>query len=1013
MCKLEFFKIFLYFRSYLEKYIKYFLYFISCIIGSCIIGLNFISISIFASDIPNETNIDLIRVAFPVQHEFNNIDINKNLTGYNYEYLMKISQYTGWEYEFIIINEKDSEESLIKAKNMVARGEADILGGITYSEELNEIFAFGSIPAGINKSTLAVLDNNNSIDINNYYNNPDFTVALNKNDTQNNQDFFKFIEMNNITANIIYTESEQEAINSLYRGEADAVLSKEISSKNFLIDIETFGSEPFYFISNKNNIDFLQELDNTMSNILLDDPYTNNYLKQRFFTSNHTNNMYFSKEDREYLDSLDVINVGFSSGTEPFYKINLDNTTETSTQVSSTSYNYTKNNAKTEDISGITIDILNKIAKILNIEFNYIYCSTNTELYEKLSLGEVDIIGVIPSNYELAYYLDVILSSPYISSTAVRVNKSYTPLEHFSINEIHSHYITNINDDYTRVENLPDAMKDLNNGSIKYLYANPYMVEYLIQNNAYFDIDSYQVNGVLSDISFGISKATGAELLQFINHAILHISETELDEIILNNSYNLTEFSLLDIINDNPVIIIFSITTILLLILFMAIIMHKNKKSALYKIINIDHLTGLMTRYKFIEETKNLLENAQPEQYMLISVDIDNFQYINESYGYEYGSNVLVQLANQLKSYFGEHCVIAREKDDTFLILLDNTNCLYNNYNNKETYLENISKALKNVLSVKTKINTSQGVYYIKDTSETISYIIDCANSARILGKKSYNSSIAEFTEEMRLDRENKNNIVTRMEDALATYEFKVFYQAKISLITQEIVGAEALVRWIPKDGTMIFPDQFIPLFENNGFILNLDYYIFEQVCIFIKKHQDLIKIPKISVNLSGVTLSEEGLINILVSIAQKYNLSHSSIELEITESAIMKNVEDVIKKIDKLKELGFTISMDDFGSGISSLNNLKDISVDVLKIDKAFMNDSLYGEKGIPIIKNVINLSKDLKLKTVAEGVETKEHVELLTDLGCDIAQGYYFSRPINQEDFLEFIKNFKFDLK
>lgn len=242
------------------------------------------------------------------------------------------------------------------------------------------------------------------------------------------------------------------------------------------------------------------------------------------------------------------------------------------------------------------------------------------------------------------------------------------------------------------------------------------------------------------------------------------------------------------------------------------------------------------------------------------------------------------------------------------------------------------------------------------------------------------------------------------MELALINQEFKVYLQPKYSLDTEQIVGAEALVRWIHSTKGIIPPDKFIPLFEKNGFIKQLDFYIFEEVCSVQKKWGEnniaLEDIP-ISVNLSRIHMNESRLTLKLGEIIKQYGIEAKCLEIELTESAILDNIDSLIRIIEDIKKAGFAVSMDDFGSGYSSLNLLKDLLVDILKIDKEFLGEGGDDYRGKVILSNIIHMAKELKLITVAEGVETKEQVEFLKEVGCNIAQGYYYAKPMPISDF------------
>ncbi|MFI3176752.1 MAG: EAL domain-containing protein, partial [Eubacteriales bacterium] len=290
--------------------------------------------------------------------------------------------------------------------------------------------------------------------------------------------------------------------------------------------------------------------------------------------------------------------------------------------------------------------------------------------------------------------------------------------------------------------------------------------------------------------------------------------------------------------------------------------------------------------------------------------------------------------------------------------------------------------------------------YPIHNRMESVTQMIDGATIARNAGKQILGYTITEYTEEMREERRNKNHVVQTMNEGIQNKEFIMYYQPKINLNTGHIVGAEALVRWV-QGGKLIPPDCFIPIFEKNGFIEELDYYVFEEVCAFINRQKGMA--PIISVNLSWITVGKDNLIQRLEAILEKYQVKPIQIDLEITESAFVDQFEDSLSRLEHLRSLGFTISMDDFGAGISSLNRLKEIPLDIMKIDRGFVMDSLENKKGKIIIENVIQMGKKLNLETVAEGIETKEQLEFLRDMGCDVGQGYYYARPLPEGEFLD----------
>ncbi|MFI3170824.1 MAG: GGDEF domain-containing phosphodiesterase [Eubacteriales bacterium] len=419
--------------------------------------------------------------------------------------------------------------------------------------------------------------------------------------------------------------------------------------------------------------------------------------------------------------------------------------------------------------------------------------------------------------------------------------------------------------------------------------------------------------------------------------------------------------------------------------------------------LNYDSLTGLITEHKFIEEAQKYISTDMSREYSIISVDLDNFKYINEFYGYDAGTKVLLEFSQYMQNFIHKPILLTRCFADNFLALVEHNSDLerviYASMQNESVLIQQLKEALGDNYY----FSFSMGIYFVENRNLNINYMINCANYARHIGKSEVGRTCYLFSDEMHKKRTAKNQIVAQMENALTQKEFKMYYQPKVDLRTNEIVGAEALVRWIQGD-KIIPPNEFIPIFEKNGFIEKLDYYVVNEVCEFIKQNASE-RLPKISLNLSGFTVLKPNLVEKLVHITRAHGVKPTQLDLEITESALVDRFELAVKQIDVLKDLKFTISMDDFGTGISTLHRLREMSVDVLKIDKKFISDTLDNEKGIIILKNIIRMSKELEIETVAEGIETEEQLELLKVLGCDIGQGYCFSRPVPVQEFLDML--------
>lgn len=418
------------------------------------------------------------------------------------------------------------------------------------------------------------------------------------------------------------------------------------------------------------------------------------------------------------------------------------------------------------------------------------------------------------------------------------------------------------------------------------------------------------------------------------------------------------------------------------------------------KFMDTNTITRGRSKTSFKEETMKILSNCKVNEYCLVSIDIVKFNAINDAFGIEEGNKILKYVYETIALNLSENECVARIESDVFDILMRNDG------------KEHIEKRLQEIVtqinrfnemaSIKYYISFACGIYCIEDPEMQLIKIQDRANLAR---KKLKNDIDAEFCQcrfyntQDTLELIREKDIENKMRLALENHEFELYLQPKFNLFTNKVDASEALIRWIGSEE--IYPEEFIPLFERNGFIVELDYYVFEEVCKTIRKWLDNgVSFDTISFNMSRYNLANNDKLSRYEMLRNKYNIPSSYLEFEITESLIIESETVITRFIDNAKALGYQCSIDDFGSGYSSLNVLKTIHADALKIDKEFFSEK-GGKREETIIEFIIKLAHELGMKTIAEGVETKDQVDYLKTLGCDMIQGFYYSKPIIVSEF------------
>lgn len=402
---------------------------------------------------------------------------------------------------------------------------------------------------------------------------------------------------------------------------------------------------------------------------------------------------------------------------------------------------------------------------------------------------------------------------------------------------------------------------------------------------------------------------------------------------------------------------------------------------------------------RFRRNVNNLLYSSS-KNIGFIQFDIRKFKIINDLYGEKFGDEILDFIIRQLKECCNSEQFFINLRSDVFMVATE--------YEEEEELVNFIHQLNEKISEYKeVKLHMSYGVYTVEDREMELRQMEDRAAMARKAAKTNILTNILFYKEQFKESLYNRKFIEENMQAAITERQFMMYLQPKYSIAKNEIIGAEALVRWKHPERGMLYPNQFIPIIEENGFIKKVDYYIWAEACRFIKKCEEAgIESCPVSVNVSRIHLRDDECIQVLSDLIKNNSIPKSLLELEITETA---DDQQVSMKALQLKEEGFTLLMDDFGSGYSSLNILLETPFDVIKLDKKFMENMMVSGKGRLILEQVVSMADKLELGLLAEGVETKEQIDLLQSIGCDQVQGYYYAKPMPEEEFFELLKKQK----
>ncbi len=411
-----------------------------------------------------------------------------------------------------------------------------------------------------------------------------------------------------------------------------------------------------------------------------------------------------------------------------------------------------------------------------------------------------------------------------------------------------------------------------------------------------------------------------------------------------------------------------------------------------------DDLTSLPNIVKFKQDVEIIIKKNPNMKYVMQKIDLENFKAINEMFDYETGNLVLITISKALQIFNGENFLCARIGNDEFVMF--SAQGLLDDNSTRKIFEEQFRSLLTGLTTY--EFCFRYGRYFVQKGERDVLNMINKVTLAHSMTKNIGHKNTWDYDDTFRQEVRRHTELKNMSKSALENKEFIVYLQPKYNLKQKKVTGGEALVRWVTDDGTMLLPDEFIPVFEQNGFVVEIDFYVLRAVCARIKSWIEKgHKILPISVNFSRVHLQNPNFVEELKKACDVYGNIRSYIEIELTETAITENAADLTRFLAELHAAGFTVAIDDFGAGYSSLGMLKDFKVDVLKLDQSFFVNAQNDKRGSIVVNGISSIALDLGMKIVAEGIELTEHFTPLDANMLDLAQGFFFARPMPMDEF------------
>ena len=916
------------------------------------------------------------------ESSFNTKDDNGRRSGYAYEYQMKLAAHTGWKYEYV-------NGSWADLLDMLKKGDIDLMSDVSFTEERAEEMLFPSLPMGTEEYYLFTSPKNKSIRSENYASLNGKKVGVNKDSIQE-QFFVDWEKDHGVKAKVIrQTCTEEESLRMLASGKLDAYITPDaFGDPEKLVPVWKIGSSDFYFAVSKSRPDLLNDLNQAMSKIQDENRFYNHEMSDEYILQSGSN-AYLTPDENKWLEKHGPIRVGYLENYLAFCA----------------------KDPETGELTGALRDYLDytdDCLKNAHVDYEETAYPTTADALKALSTGKVDC--VFPAN--LSGYdgetMGVVMTAPVMRTEILAVVRSkdqsfFGKKDHVvvAVNTGNTNYDTFLMDNFPNWRTVyygdtPACLKAVSDGVADCVLISNYRF-----NNIARDCARYGLTTIDTNVSLGSSFAVNSGETQL--YSILSKLTGLVPNSVVNSSlsYYSTEdarIPLREYIIDNLNVVIALIAGLVLIILLLLIrsMRAERKASKLIRATEIDGLTGLYNRDFFLAYA-NRLYQAHPDTPMdAIVLNIEQFHSVNALSGREFGDHVLRVLGNEVRAVAKDYDGIAgRFGADRFDIYCRHVKEYQPIFDRLQRKLEEVSPDAS--------VRLRMGVMQWQPEVEPVQ-MFDQARTACNMARGRFNQHMIIFDDSVREQEILNQRLLNDQRRALQGYEFEVHYQPKFDIRgdTPKLVSAEALVRWSHPELGMISPDDFVPLFERFGIIGEVDQYVWTETARQIVRWRDLygITIP-ISVNLSRVDVFDPALEETLDGILDYHGIGHDALMLEVTETVYTENADQVTQVIKNLRAKGYRVEMDDFGTGYSSLSMLSEMPVDVIKMDRGFIRKIEREEKHAQLVTLILDIAKTLEVQVVAEGVETESQLNMLRKMGCEVAQGYYFSKPLLPSDF------------
>ncbi len=923
----------------------------------------------------------VVKVGFFPMEGYHELSQDGSCNGMDVEYLENLCDYVGWEIVYVPCGSWDEALELLEEK------EVDLVGSAQYSSERAEKFRYASLPSGYTFGAIAV-EGDSPFAYEDFDAMQDITYGIVATYVRR-QEFNEYLSDHQIISPKVREYEDTAALHkALADGEIEALVHSLTEVREGQRVIGRFAPMPFYYISYPGNDDVMRELNQGIADLKMNRPELENELMVKYYDSRLDQTVLLTSEEKQYIEEKGTLTVGYLDGYYPF--------------------SYEDENG---EYQGLTVQVLEEVAVSTGMSFSYVKMVDMKEARKALWTGSIDILC----------YCDE--SPGFMKEEGIQVTKGYTQVPQVIIRkrsgkaeEITQLAVTNSGisgeenqgfvEEFEQIMILDSqeaCLYAVESGEADAALCDGYLAEYLMGTR--FSLGKLEIYSVLNDsrvVYMAVKADEESPLLGILNKELLAVTDKMVNDYMLRDNFY-ARMSIESFISDHSIPIILILTGCAVLVILVLYNMLKNSRriqKLMYKDTDFDIWNLNYLKYR----ASLKLTEDRVLKYAIVYTDICQFKSYNAIYGWHAGQQILELSIKEISAQIDSvKELYARSYGSHFVLFV-----CYENMESLKRRMTDMADRISDRIYEQTGIRMAQamGICAVEQEDTDIQLALSYAIQAVDPLKDSHSNAIRIYDDTLREQLRERHEREKLLDSVDFQKDFVAYYQAKVDIRNEQIVGAEALVRFKdPTDnGAIRAPGFFVPYYEQTGRITEIDFFVMESVCQMLRMRIDEGKrVVPVSCNFSRMHFVKDGFPEKFEAVINKYQVPKELIEVEITETLVVEEMQQqkVKENVAILRANGVRLSIDDFGSGYSSLGVFEQIPASVIKLDRSFLLNNENRTRQVQIMKNIVNLAKDLEAQVVCEGVETQNDTELMMEIGAYVAQGYRYCKPVPEREF------------